>query len=52
MAEVVRNDDGDAMTWSFFKLGTIKGSVTLRWCSPYSYYSDDVDLFWTKMSSP
>jgi hypothetical protein len=42
------DDPTQHYTWSFYKLSTIKGSLTLRWCG-YSecsgYYSEDVGFY-------
>ena len=57
MAEAVENDANegkneddndyhyDSATWTFYKLGTNKGSVTLRWLGVSNgYYSESVNL--------
>jgi hypothetical protein len=44
MAEEVIDGGDEGETWTFYKFGTIKGYVTIRWVgSSNGYYSESVD---------
>ena len=52
LAEETTNSDGtrldecdESFTWTFYRLATVKGYVTIRWCGTSNgYYSESVDF--------
>lgn len=44
-----KHSDNECCQWTFYRIGTMKGTVTIRWCGTSNgYYSTDVSFFCSK----
>jgi len=46
-------DECDSCTWTFYRIGTVRGTVVIRWLgSSNGYYAEDVDFDCTETKDP
>ena len=45
------NDENVSETWTYYKMDTIKGGITLRWYGTSNgYYSEEISLAWKPLT--